>query len=401
MSEENIFTSIQIEIAKLNLNEMVDLLEASIKGIQQISSESPEFAEFLRTLPINFTHEEIQSISYIFKNLKNPYLSNLVEKDDSAVSFLLTGGKKNTNKMKGGVDTEEIEIYNPQVAAPSQQIVLPVQQALEMSTAPIVQDVAQMAVSLAQAGFNAAQIKDVIDKHLENIGKLAESANNNSLARFTEAKTSYTDAMTNQQNQVFGQRLSVGGFVISFVAPGILMYSLNNLLSTIATSAVSTVGNIASNSVGAAELTVRNSVPYLIQLTRQGLSSFKSAIPTAAYNVLSSASQSIRASGADTFVSASASGTYVQGISNSTVIGTANAIFIGSLLVYMMAVIVLILFVTIIVKITNGDFAAYISTPFGTFGIKPRGRGGNSRFTRNNRNMKRHRKYKKTLKLRK
>ena len=99
MSETNIFNCIQIEIMKLNPSEILDLLEASIKGIQKISSSTPEFAEVLRKLPNNFAEEDTKVLNFLFENINNPYVNNAI-KGEKGENIISTGGSKTRTRTR-------------------------------------------------------------------------------------------------------------------------------------------------------------------------------------------------------------------------------------------------------------------------------------------------------------
>ena len=436
MNETNIYNAMQIAIMKLNPSEMIDLLEASIKGIQKISSTTPEFAEVLRKLPNNFTNEDSKALNSLFENVKSPYLNNAIKKEDSGISLLLKGGANTPRQSSQSMVPAGPQPAAPQQAMPAgpqqamvlpnqqqamvlpnqqqamvlpnqqqamvlpnqQQGVVPIQQAAMGMVAPLIPNIANNAVTYAEAGLAPDQIFQLMQQQLSIVSTVASSENNRTLAERTEAQANLADVLTRQSNQLFGQRLSGVGFTMSVVAPGVILYKLEGLLNSIATAAVQTVGAVAATGVGAGELAVRNAPSYVFQAARASVTAAREYIPDAAFSFLQTISQGVRSSGIDAFAQTSVSGAFVERVATATATNTSSAIFVGCLLVWLALALVFVLFTAFIVKVLTGDFAAYMSLgPFGFIGIRPPQRRG-GRFTRNNRQMKRHRKHKKTHK---
>ena len=146
-------------------------------------------------------------------------------------------------------------------------------------------------------------------------------------------------------------------------------------------------------------MAVRNVLPYTAQAARASIIAVQDYIPERLFGFLQGVSESIKSSGIDAFAETSVSGTFVNQVTEATVATSESAILIGCILIYIALVLVLIFLVAFIVKVLTGDFAAYMSFgPFGFIGINPPRKKGGNRFTRNNRQMKRHRKHKKTHK---
>jgi hypothetical protein len=405
MSETNIFNCMQIEIMKLNASEILDLLEASIKGIQKISSSTPEFVEVLRKLPNNFTNEDSKALNSLFENVKSPYLNNAIKKEDSGISLLLKGGAPGTPGTPGTPDqSSQTMVHTGFQPAETQRAVgvpgreVTTQDAAKIMTMQSILNFANDAKELAQAGLKPDQIYEILIKKIDVVNKFADSEGNETLAKKTEAEANLAGVITIQSNQLFGQRLSGAGFAMSFLVPGVILYNLQGLLDRIATAAVQTVGTVAAASVGAAELGARNAPAYMFQVVRTGVTAFRDYIPDTAFSFFQTISQSVRSSGVDAFAQTSVSGAFVESVATTTATNTSSAILVGCLLVWLALSLVIVLFTAFIVKVLTGDFAAYMSLgPFGFIGFRPPRRGGN-RFTRNNRQMKRHRKHKKTHK---
>ena len=413
MSETNIFNCIQIEIMKINPSEILDLLEASIKGIQKISSSTPEFAEVLRKLPNNFAEEDTKVLNFLFENINNPYVNNAIKAEDSGILLLLKGGEgtppgsPRQQAIVPAVQQQGVVAVQPQgvvavqpqgVGAVQPQGVGAVQKAAMDMTSSLFSSIGTNIINSAQGGLTSEQTYELAKRQTDAAVKFVEFLDNTTLADRMRAQANLVETLSMQSNQLFGQRLTGAGFLLSFAAPGVLMYKLEGLLSGIAMSAVNVVGTVASTAVGAGELAVRNAAPFMFQSVRASLSGARAYIPDAAFSILQTVSQGVRSIGIDEFAQTSVSGVFVERVSAATAANTDSAILIGCILVYIALVLVLILFVAFIVKILTGDFGAYLSLgPFGFIGIRPpQKRGG--RFTRNNRQMKKYRKHKKTHK---
>ena len=211
------------------------------------------------------------------------------------------------------------------------------------------------------------------------------------------------DGFVNLKNNIlkneeqFKSRFRNAGIIVSYAAPGALMYYFKELINNSAISAFSMLGNTTATVAGNTELFVRNAPSYLVNSFLSAGKTIKGQLGDYFPSFLTTLGKTIQQSGIASTASQSISEQVIESATSGILSTTDAALMIGCIIIYIGGVIVLqLLFYAVFILYTSEDIGIAIGIPgvanFYTRKIKQKGGRKTIKYHRR-KNKKNHRKY--------
>lgn len=382
MTTINIFDNIQNEILNMDLDSMVGLLNECFISLDKLHEKYPEV---------------LQNTNRIFS--KN---TCILDKDCiKLLNLMFQSYGVNTNNymiqniQKGGMDDNNEEMIEELQRTPNQltsrvnnsQLQSSNQQQLLMSPNILGNNAVAILASALQSGLTPeAQLKLI-----ETISKTVEAETS------IKMKSAEIENNIKISDERFKNTLRYSGVLISYSAPGALMYYFKELVTNSAISAVSALGNTTAAVTGNAELLVRNAPSYLVNGFLSAGRTVKEQMGEYFPSLLTTLGKTIQQSGITSMASESISGQAIESATSGILTTTDSALMIGCIIIYIGGVIILqLLFYAIFILYTSEDVGIAVGIPgvanFYTRKIKQK--GGRKTIKHNKKKYKKiHRKY--------
>lgn len=314
-----VLDNIQYSILNMTLEQQVSLLNDCLGALNSIRSQSPKM--------MNLIQNTFMSESHLLKGDSKKLLEECVDTFQLRSANLLI-----KPAQMGGDDNDQLATTNVQMPT--------------LFTHPTAQRTAQN--SQLSPPINTASAMANIAANMHNLSPEVqlEFMKAMKLAIVNEG------AVANQQvaNEQYINRLHISGMVFSFTAPGAVMYYFQSLMDKAAVGMVFAAGNLAADTTGAVELGIRNAIPYALSVVRSAGSSAKWMLPESVFSMLKTASDSIP-SQMSSFAAESITGSKIEEVTVASAEVTAQTIFLGCILIYIICVLFLAILTTLIVKL--------------------------------------------------
>jgi len=376
----NIFTNIQFSILNMKMEDKINLLNDCFLVLNDLQKKEPKLRQtinsFIQKESCVLDDDSMKLLKYEFDTFKI--------NSNNFLTSIQSGGKK----IKGGAG--ELVPVNNQDVVPTPAKVIEV--------APPSQPINGLStfVSGLPSGLTPEQTAALLNKYLDVMQTTANADNTRALATIKTAETGLVIANQEKNNQTFINNLTISSVLFSYTAPAALLYYLNSTLNTVAIGTINLAGSAVSNVSGAAELTVRNAVPTILNGIIVSGRAVKDILPESVTDFLRSMVSTVKSTGVTDYATESVIGTAAQEFTSVGAEVGSETIIIGCIVFYIILVLVLSILTSLIVHLqTNRKFKAYIGFP-GVGGISMGYGGKKTRKTRkNNRKINRKKTYRK------
>lgn len=355
MATINIFDQIQNEILKMDLDSMVNLLNECFISLDKLHEKFPEVKQ-------NSNRIFSKNVCILDKNSLD--LLNLTFQTYN----VNTNNYMIQNIQKGGMDNEgalieEIDTLPRQLTSTSNNLQSQQSNNQQILVSPDV--IGNNLISALSLGLQPGLAPEVQLKTLEMLGKIVETQNYAKKAEIDmQVQRSVIENNIIKSREQFISRFKKSGILISYAAPGALMYYFKELINNSALSAVSVLGNATANVTGTAELLVRNTPAYLATVFLSAGRTVKGQLGEYFPSLLTTLGKTIQQSGITSLASDSISAQAIESTTSSILTTTESAVMIGCIIMYIGGVIIFnLLFYIIFILYTSDDIGFAVGIP--------------------------------------
>ena len=361
MATINIFNQIQNEILNMDLDSMVALLNECFISLDKLHEKYPEVLQNTnRIFSKNTCILDKDSIN-LFNLISQSYGLNT---NNYMIQNIQKGGMDNDNEQMIEVGPNQLtsRANNTQLQQSSNQ--------QQLLVSPNI--LGNNAVAILAAALQSGLTPEAQLKLIETISKTVEAETSIKL------KSAEIENNIKISDERFKNSLRYSGVIISYSAPGALMYYFKELINNSAISAVSALGTATATVTGSAELLVRNTPSYLVNGFLSAGKTVKEQMGEYFPSFLTTLGKNIQQSGITSMASESISEQVIGSATSGILTTTDSAIMIGCIIIYIGGVIILqLLFYIIFVLYTSEDIGFAVGVPgvanFYTRKIKQKG----------------------------
>jgi len=352
-------SKLQLDLFGLEPNELIDTINYSQMLLAYIMSKNKEASMYInKTLNKNACVLQNQDIKDLKSILEEANVNSMLI---NKIDFMQKGGAN---------ETDVVTIESPSIKAQSVTAVSTV------NSDPL-GSITDFTKAAFECGLSHDQLFSLLDKALD-IKKKEQDMREREIGLQSQLLTvKEMEINASTINSRFSNTFLTVGAISSMGISGSLVYYLKTAISSASNGIVNTTGNVVGGLAGTTELTVRNVVPYLLNVSKiVAKSAIESGYVPDSVTAVLKTGKSVVGDGYFKYATQSVSGDIAEKFATSIATNVDNAIIFSSLLLFIGMSCILILFLVVILKLYNTNSVKGYAL---TFGLEWKTKGGGKR----------------------